>query len=213
MTRRRCSAATHGSARRVEFRIVADVIDADFLQLAARDDAAFAVLQRQFQRLVWSASYGYQLDRDTRDDIAQLVWMKLFQHLDTIRDPSRLAGWLATTTRRECMRVSKARARLTVTDDFETAVDERSPELDANVIRDETVRTVANALGQIDRECQRLLRLLTADPALSYGEIAEVLDAAPGSIGPWRQRCLRKLAARPELRRILEAYRGGGDPR
>lgn len=206
------AALPHGL--RVESHLVDVLIDAELLQLAARDDAAFAVIQRQFQRLVWSASYGYQLDRDTRDDIAQLVWMKLFQHLDTIRDPSRLAGWLATTTRRECLRVAKARARLTVTDDFDAAVDDRAPELDANVIRDETVRVVANALGQIDRECQRLLRLLTADPALSYGEIAEALDAAPGSIGPWRQRCLRKLAARPELRRILDAHRDrmGGEP-
>lgn len=183
-------------------------LDADFLELAARDDAAFAEIRRRFNRLVWAASYGYGFDRHTREDVGQLVWLKLFQHLGTIRDPTRLAGWLATTTRRECLRLVKARARASLvgfeSDDREFA-DRAAPELDASMIRDETVRLVAAALNDLDDECRRLLRLLTTDPVMSYDEIAATLHASPGSIGPWRQRCLRKLASRPGIRQAIGA--------
>ncbi|HEX6659112.1 MAG TPA: RNA polymerase sigma factor [Ilumatobacter sp.] len=183
--------------------------DAEFLELASRDDDAFAVIKRRFQKLVWASSYGFGFDRHTRDDVAQLVWLKLFQNLTSIRDPSRLAGWLATTTRRECLRVVKARARFTLIESFEDDADTTttSKELDTAIIKDETVRLVAQALNSLDAECRQLLRLLSAEPALTYGEIAETLKAAPGSIGPWRQRCLRKLAARPEIRAAIGGSR------
>jgi RNA polymerase sigma factor (sigma-70 family) len=189
--------------------------DAAFMELASRDDDAFADIKRRFHRLVWASSYGFGFDRHTRDDVAQLVWLKLFQNLQSIRDPSRLAGWLATTTRRECLRVVKARARFTMIESFEDESDPTARELDAAVIKDETVRLVAQALNGIDAECRQLLRLLSAEPALTYGEIAETLKAAPGSIGPWRQRCLRKLAARPEIRAAIggsrQVTKGGGE--
>ena len=189
--------------------------DAEFLELASRDDDAFAVIKRRFQRLVWASSYGFGFDHDTRDDVAQLVWLKLFQNLHAIRDPSRLAGWLATTTRRECLRVVKGRARFTMIESFDEEADTTTKELDASLIKDETIRLVAQALNGIDAECRQLLRLLSAEPALTYGEIAETLNAAPGSIGPWRQRCLRKLAARPEIRAAIGGSRrlskGGGE--
>jgi RNA polymerase sigma factor (sigma-70 family) len=193
-------------------------LDAEFLELASRDDDAFAELRRRFDRLVWASSYGYGFDRHTREDVGQLVWLKLFQHLATIRDPTRLAGWLATTTRRECLRLVRARARTSVVGSFDgddaVFADRAAPELDASMIRDETVRLVAAALNDLDAECRRLLRLLTTDPPLSYEQIADTLHAAPGSIGPWRQRCLKKLAMRPEIRRAIGAAarpsQGGG---
>lgn len=182
--------------------------DEAFLERAARSDDDFATLKRHFERLVWSVSYGYGFDRSTREDVAQLVWLKLFQNLSSIRDPSRLAGWLATTTRRECFRLAKARVRVQAVEWDDEPPDSSAPELDARLIRDETVRLVAQALDAIDSECRQLLRLLSAEPALTYQEIADILQSAPGSIGPWRQRCLRKLARRPEIRDALGAGRG-----
>ena len=184
-------------------------LDSEFLDLASRDDEAFAEIRRRFNRLVWASSFGYGFDRHTREDVGQLVWLKLFEHLGTIRDPTRLAGWLATTTRRECFRLVRARARASIVGSFDADdaifADRAAPELDAGLIRDETVRLVATALNDLDADCRRLLRLLTTDPVIPYEQIATMLQASPGSIGPWRQRCLRKLAMRPEIRRAIGA--------
>ena len=51
------------------------------------------------------------------------------------------------------------------------------------------------ALQDVSGPCQTLLRLLIADPPLSYDEISDVLDMPKGSIGPTRQRCLSRLRA------------------
>ena len=51
------------------------------------------------------------------------------------------------------------------------------------------------ALDGVSAPCQTLLRLLIADPPLSYDEISAVLDMPKGSIGPTRQRCLVRLRA------------------
>jgi RNA polymerase sigma factor (sigma-70 family) len=177
-------------------------LTAEFLHLAAHDDDAFRSIQERYAGVVWAASFGYHLDRDSRDDIAQLVWLNLFQSLDKIRDPSRLPGWLATTTRRECLRTIRARARFELTDQLELNADPNQADLDAELLREEAVRHVAEGLAGISEECRQLLRLLTATPPLSYDEIAAALQWPIGSIGPRRQRCLERLARQPAIARI-----------
>ena len=58
----------------------------------------------------------------------------------------------------------------------------------------------------LSASCQRLLRLLAADPAPSYREVAAVLDMPIGSIGPTRSRCLDHL--RTHFARITEGPEG-----
>jgi DNA-directed RNA polymerase specialized sigma24 family protein len=45
-----------------------------------------------------------------------------------------------------------------------------------------------------------LLRVLMASPPPSYQEVSAALGIAVGSIGPLRQRCLRRLRARLDAR-------------
>src|SRR5512142_368887 len=61
--------------------------------------------------LVWSICRRYRLSGADADDVSQSVWLQLVGHLDTIRDPAALPGWLATTTRRECLRMLRAAHR------------------------------------------------------------------------------------------------------
>ncbi|CAM5618101.1 hypothetical protein STENM223S_06502 [Streptomyces tendae] len=46
----------------------------------------------------------------------------------------------------------------------------------------------------------RLLRVLISSPPPSYQEVSTALGIAVGSIGPMRQRCLRRLRARLDAR-------------
>jgi len=52
------------------------------------------------------------------------------------------------------------------------------------------------AFDSLHPRCQRLLRLLTADPAPAYADVAAALDMPIGSIGPTRARCLDCLRKR-----------------
>ena len=168
--------------------------NADLLAAAAQgDDEAWAVLVDQFSGLVWSVARGYRLGPASTDDVVQTVWLRLAEHCGRIREPDRLAGWLATTTRNEAVRAVKARQRISPLgdmSDFETAT---SASVDEDLIDAETLDEVLQAFSGLDEETQRFLRLLCADPPLDDKTISEITGRPVGSIGPTRARCLKKL--------------------
>jgi RNA polymerase sigma factor (sigma-70 family) len=161
---------------------------------AEGDQAAWNALVDRFSQLVWSIARGFRLDEATAKDVSQTVWLRLVENADRITDPERLPGWLATTCRREALRVKGARDRMVPTD-FEYDVVDDSPSLEAMLVEDEEAREVVAAFGRLSEECQQLLRLLSAEPPLSYEEISEILDRPIGSLGPTRARCLERLKA------------------
>jgi RNA polymerase sigma factor (sigma-70 family) len=142
--------------------------------------------------MVWSIARGFRLDDATAKDVSQTVWLKLIENMDSIEDPKRLPGWLATTARREALRVTKSRERV-VPSDFEYDVEDDSPSPDELLIDDEQNRLVVQAFRSLDEFCQQLLRLMTIEPALSYEEVSVATGRPVGSLGPTRARCLQKL--------------------
>ena len=72
------------------------------------DKQAWDDLVERYAPLVWSICRRHQLSDADADDVQQSVWLQLVSQLDKIRDRAALAGWLATTTRRECGRVLRA---------------------------------------------------------------------------------------------------------
>lgn len=165
------------------------------------DDLAWKAIVHRYRNVIWAATATFRFDRDTRDDVFQMTCLRLIDHIDAIREPERLAGWLAVTARRECLAIVRERARWNPQEDFDGDPAD-DPSVDVALIRDETVRTVAAALAELDERCQELLRLVVAQPPLGYETIAEMLGLPIGSIGPTRARCLEKLARRPAIARI-----------
>lgn len=159
----------------------------------AGDGSAWNDLVERFGQMVWSIARGFRLDDATAKDVSQTVWLKLVENIDKITDPERLPGWLATTARREALRVSKARDRDIATDFEYDVPDDISPSLDEMLIDDEENRSVVRAFATLDAVCQQLLRLMMIEPALSYEEISETTGRPIGSLGPTRARCLDKL--------------------
>ena len=75
------------------------------------DGSAWEELVDRHARLVWSVLRSYRLDDATAADVFQTVWLRLVEQVDRIREPERLAAWLATTARREALRVLRRGAR------------------------------------------------------------------------------------------------------
>jgi RNA polymerase sigma factor (sigma-70 family) len=163
---------------------------------AGSDQAAWDELVDRYAPLVWSICVRYQLSRQDTEDVGQNVWLRLVEQLGNLREPAALPGWLATTTRRECLRVVKASRR------YEMPVAELDEKLpsgrDAAMIEEEIIVAERNALlraalAELPPRCRRLLSLLISDPPPSYAEISAILDVRIGSIGPDRGRCLERL--------------------
>src|SRR4029077_12275578 len=73
---------------------------------------AWDEIVERYAPLIWSICRQYRLGDADAEDVGQMVWLHLVDHLDDLRDPAALPGWLVTTTRRQCFRVRQAAARL-----------------------------------------------------------------------------------------------------
>jgi RNA polymerase sigma factor (sigma-70 family) len=156
------------------------------------DQRAWDELVGRFGGLVWSIARGYRLGALT-DDVVQTVWLRLAEYADRIREPDRLAAWLATTTRNEALRVVKKQAANLSVGDLPERTDHSVSTLDEIVTDSDTLQHVLDAFRRLPEHDQELLRLLCAVPALDYAAIADMLGRPIGSIGPSRDRCLKKL--------------------
>ena len=157
------------------------------------DQRAWDELVGRFGGLVWSIARGYRLGALT-DDVVQTVWLRLAENCDRIRDPERLAAWLATTTtRNEALRVSKKQARTLSVGDVPERSDNTVSSLEELVTDNDTLGLVMQAFGKLSPADQQFLRLLCTVPPLDYATIAEMIGRPIGSIGPSRERTLAKL--------------------
>ena len=168
----------------------------DLVRAAAHgDEAAWNAIVDRFQGLVWATARAHRLSQADAADVAQTTWLRLVEHLDRIRDPERLAGWLATTARNECLRHIRLHGRELVSDEadvFESPSDE-PPEL--ALLTEERDSALWRAFVKLSERCQSLLRMLVAEEEPSYEEVGAALGMPIGAIGPTRMRCLEKLRA------------------
>ncbi len=162
------------------------------------DREAWDMIVAEYNNLLWWIARSHRLDDATSADVVQTVWLQLVQHGRSIRDPERLAAWLATTARREARRRVAASNRQvpTADSDDEPARNFVGPE--ERVIDNEVTAAALAAFHRLGPTCQQLMMLLCEVPPKSYAEISAILDIPTGSIGPSRQRCLASLRA--ELR-------------
>ncbi|KUO10084.1 RNA polymerase subunit sigma-24 [Streptomyces sp. DSM 15324] len=172
------------------------------------ETAAWKALVEGLSPLVWSVVRAHRLSEADGHEVYQTVWFRFAQHLGRIREPEKAGSWLASTARNECLKVLKSSRRLTPTDDpqlLDRASDEPTPEqsvLDSEeaAAQSERVRFLWQELEALGDRCRQLLRVLVSSPPPSYQEVSSALGIAVGSIGPMRQRCLRRLRARLDAR-------------
>jgi RNA polymerase sigma factor (sigma-70 family) len=175
------------------------------LVAAARDgdESAWEQLVQRLKGVVWRATADAGLALEDREDVFASTFFRLYEHLDRIREPAKLPGWLATTARNEIASVMRARHRTEPRDDIDAGT-ALVPEADERLMDAELLGALRGAFARLDAASQELLRLLVAVPPLSYDYISSVTGIPRGSLGPTRQRCLDRLRRSPELRPFVE---------
>lgn len=145
-------------------------------------------------------------DRDV-DDIVQEVWIRLFEHSDTIREPQLLLGWLKVVTARTAMAIGRRTARIVPTEFGDEVAGAASTE-DQAIARHQR-RTITDgvtaALSRLDERDRRLLMLLHEEASPCYREVSRRVSRPVGSLGPTRQRLLKRLRDDPAVRRLALA--------
>jgi RNA polymerase sigma factor (sigma-70 family) len=161
---------------------------------AARgDEASWQRIVERYSSLLWAVTRAHRLNGSDAADVVQTTWMRLIEHLPNIKNPDGIGAWLATTARRECQQTLRRATRCQPSDELDVLVDQQVAGADARLLRHERDAALWDAFQRLPERDQALLRMLTADPAPSYDQIAAGLGIAIGSIGPMRGRALARL--------------------
>ena len=186
---------------------VQPIDDVEALVLASRsgDEAAWAQLVDRLSPLVWSVARSYGLDRHDAVDVSQTTWLQFARHVASIAEPRKAPGWLATTARRECIRMVKASRRETPTPD--TALDWMATDdhVEREVEADAERRLIWDVVNELPENCRILVKMFLADPPPSYETVANTLSITINAVGPKRSRCLENLRTLLHQRMNLSA--------
>lgn len=168
---------------------VADLVEA----ARHRERGAWEELVTRYGGLVRRVVSTYRLQQADAADAVQNTWLRALERLDSVRDPERLGGWLATTADRECLALLR-RSHREIPDERaggECAAVVPGPE--AVVVGEEARQAVDDAVAGLTGRRQRLVHALFFEPELAYVEVSERVGIPVGSIGPTRGRALRNL--------------------
>ena len=187
----RCPVVVSAQVQRPEPEQVAALVRS----AADGDRSAWTALVDLYGGLIWNVARGHRLAPGDAADISQTTWLRLLEHIDRLDDPARVGAWLATTARRECLRILGLAGRQTLVGDvsFLDAQWADDTELDAELISAEQRDRLHEALDRLPERCGRLLRVLMEQDVPNYQRVAVLMDMPVGSIGPTRARCLAKL--------------------
>jgi RNA polymerase sigma factor (sigma-70 family) len=185
--------------RRLSNELAAQLVAA----ATAGDQQAWDSLTRAFGPMIWAIAGAHRLRHADAADVSQATWLALLEHLRDLKDPARVGAWLATTARRECLRVLRDKGRRVLYGDDAPEHESPDPSPGAALLLSERDQILWRAFERLRPSDQALLRMLMADPRPSYEEISAALDMPIGSIGPTRQRALDRLREQLDAGRAL----------
>ena len=191
--------------------------DAELIGAARKgDESAWEQIVARYQSLINAISRRYRLAPSDAHDVSQHVWLQLVDHVDKLRDPRALPGWIAVTTTHRCYEISRAQKRSVTVDPlaiggFDLVVtaakrmnSDGRLDIDDDLLRAEQRSAVQQGLAELTEAQQQLLLLLVADPPVPYREIGRRMNLPTGSIGPTRARLLTKLRRTRAVRQLVE---------
>ena len=184
-------------------------IDPDLARLvragAEGDPVALELLVDRFDSMLRAVTRSFRLSRWDADDVIQTTWLQFMQHGRALREPAALSGWLATTARRQSLLLLQRHVREQLVDDpgYEAPGDHAEP--DRELMAAELREALHEALAELPDRQRELMRLLLANPDVSYEEVSRQLAMPIGSIGPTRARSLDRLRRTGKLQALQAA--------
>jgi RNA polymerase sigma-70 factor, ECF subfamily len=155
------------------------------------DSIAFAELVRAHQGMVFSIAYHFLQDRALAEDLAQEVFLELYQNLDRIQSPAHLTYWLRRVVANRCIdqgRKKLRRRELALEEAPEPAVTD--PPSDPLLLE-----RLRQSLAGLPAK-QRMVVILRFQEGLGPAEIAEALAMPVNTVKSTLHRSLEELRKR-----------------
>jgi RNA polymerase sigma-70 factor (ECF subfamily) len=169
-------------------------------QARAGDEAAFEELMRRYKRPVLNFVYRLLSNADEADDVAQEVFVRVYQNLRDYSPRKRFSTWLFALARNAAIDRLRWRKRHPTTP-LDSAPDPAAPTGVSDEVNAHEIGTrVAAAVGSLPED-QRTALVLAEYQGLSYAEIAAIMQCSEKSVESRLYRAKQTL--RDKLRNLL----------
>lgn len=155
------------------------------------DQTAFAELVREHQAMVYSLARYFLRNSATAEDLAQDVFIHLYQNLTSIESPMHLKFWLRKVTGHRC--IDYARRQKTHGAKSSISLDEAPEPVSIFEMPDSMMRSTIRRFVATLPEKPRLVVTLRYQEDLDPTEIAEVLDMPLNTVKSHLRRSLAVL--------------------
>lgn len=172
------------------------------------DAKALVELIAIFESLVKAAARRVLRCSTDVDDAVQDTWLSFVRFGDRIADPERMGAWLWTVALNSARRIQRRDSRCIVADNVVALADamaDEVPDPDQALQRCERSTVVRRAAAKMRETDQRVLSLMMDDRAFDYRQISKISGRPIGSLGPTRDRIIRKLRTNPEVVELMTA--------
>jgi len=163
----------------------------------AGEPGAWDAFVDRFARYVSAiATQAFRLSPHDAEDVFQVVFLRAYERLHSLRSDEAIRPWVGQLTRNCCLDLLRSSGRVVPVDEID--VFERNG--DDVMVRLDEAMAVRDALAQLGPDCQEILdRFFARDE--SYRMIGDALAIPPGTIASRISRCLGHLRAELEQER------------
>jgi len=167
---------------------------------AGGDRAAFALIVREYQSMVFSIGLNYLRNAALAEEVAQDVFLELYRNLGSVESASHLVWWLRRVAVNRCIDRGRRRAWRTEVA-LENVAEPSAAREERDVMAAEALRRLVAALP----DWQRAIVILRFQEDLDPTEIAKVLELPVNTVKSRLHRALGVLRDKLERKQKLEA--------
>lgn len=169
--------------------------------LKKKDREAFKNIVERWQDMVFNTAIGFLQNAEDAEDIAQEVFISVFESISSFKEKSKLSTWIYRITVSKCLdhlRKKKRKKRFA----FVQSLYGKNEELmidppdffhpGINIENKENAAVLFKAIGKLP-ENQKTAFVLNKMENLSYREISEVMNSTESAIDALLQRAKKNL--------------------
>ena len=174
------------------------------------EDEAWRELVDRFGQKVYSVAYHFTLKREDAEELAQEIFLKIFENLNRYDGSFPLIAWIVSLSRNLCIDRYRRRKREKsfrfVSDDAVLPLLRSADDPSAEALRKERTKMLFSALAEIPEDLAEILVLRDLD-GLAYDEIGQALELPDGTV---KSRLFRARAEVAKKIRERHENRGSG---
>jgi RNA polymerase sigma-70 factor (ECF subfamily) len=174
------------------------------------DDDAWREMVDRFGQKVFSVAYHFTLKREDAEELAQEIFLKVFENLHRYDGSFPLVAWLVSIARNLCIdryrRLKREKSFRHVSDDSVLPMLTSAEDPAADAVKKERTKLLFWALSEIPEELSEILVLRDLE-GLAYEEIGAALSLPDGTV---KSRLFRARAEVARKVRERQESRGAG---